>query len=208
MDLGVADRRLERRQPLRDQVGWRSAEASTRGWRISSGVNSSPRRRNARPAATRLPQTESGIAASRPSRIGVSHQAKVWLLTTIATIQSTASSVCAPCRETASRQPVEASSRGGDFQSSRQPVRAASTNWVWNSIRTGASRSEWANSTRALAHQPTGAAEPARLAAQDDRHQRQHLRREQQHRGEAEQRQHQLRSAVGQIGNSWLGSKK
>ena len=33
---------------------------------------------------------------------------------------------------------LEALSRGGDFQSSFQPVSAASTNWVWNTIRTGA----------------------------------------------------------------------
>ena len=68
----------------------------------------------------------------------------------IAPIQTSANNVCRPWRRVASPQLVAASPRGGDFHSSFHPVSAATKNWVWNSIRTGASSSEWKNSMNAL----------------------------------------------------------
>ena len=93
-------------------------------------------------AATRLLHTDSGTLSNSPPMIGDSHHGKLGPPTTSATSQASASRVCQPCRRQASRHGVASPSRGGDFQSSRQPVSAAKTNWLWNSMRTGASSIE------------------------------------------------------------------
>ena len=154
-----------------------------------------PRRRSHRPGAEWLPQADSGLAASRPKITGDSHHGNAAPLARIAPIHTTASSECTPWRRSASPQPVAASSRGGDFQSSFQPVSAASTNWLWNSMRTGASSNECSNSIAAPSQSrstPPNCRACPRLPAQRDDQHREQLGREQQHRGHAEQRQHQL----------------
>ena len=189
-------------------AAWRRAACSTSGGASSSGVRNSPARRVARPAVDRLPQTESGIPASKPTMIGESQIGNGAPLAWMAAIHSSASIVCTPCRSQASRHEVGASPRGGDFQSSRHPVSAPTRNWLWNSMRTGASSSECRNSRKALAKRfQTPPNDPARRL--HERHQeRQRLGRQQQHPGQSEERQDQLQVRRGPDREQLVGLEK
>ena len=158
--LNVASRRAT-------ASAWRVARSrSTRGSRISSGVSSRPRRRRARPAATRLPQTESGIAASRPSRIGDSHQGRLSLLTTMATIQSDRQQrvrAVPRSRPRASRSRRRRAAATSSRAASRSARRARTGCGTASAPARAAANA--ANSTKALPSSRRGAAEAARLAA-------------------------------------------
>ena len=163
-------RRRRSRQARGDRAAaWRSASAQHQRLAAFPPASAAGRgARSARPTPTRLRpdrQRDRRAAGRRGSATATTGTPR-WSAT-IARDPGQREQRCAtPWRAAASRQPVAASSRGGDFQSSRQPVSAATTNWVWKSMRTGASSSEWTNSMQ-RARRAAAPAPPkrARLAA-------------------------------------------
>ncbi len=100
------------------------------------------RRNAASPGPVRLVSTETGAERISDTTMGASHQRNAGSSQATSPVQSTPSSICEPCRRSASPQGVALSARCGDFHCTDQPRNAAVTKTVWNSMRTGANSIE------------------------------------------------------------------
>ena len=135
------------RKPWRKATAWfccwyRSVLASSVGGAYSSGIRNSLLRRAAKPRPVRLVITATGADRISDTTIGASHQRKAASSQATSAVQSTPMTICEPCRRRASPQGVALSPRCGEFHCTDQPRKAAVTNTLWKSMRTGASSTE------------------------------------------------------------------